>query len=353
MKKYLIILFCCLFYYSNAQQLPRRELMIPDIPGYSTLKCDFHLHTAFSDGEVWPVTRVTEAWESGLDAIAITDHIEYRPHKSDLGESLKRPFEIARGIAIQHGIILIRALEITRSMPPGHMNALFLTEEDSLKKSDYTDVVNEAKEQGAFVMWNHPGWDRQAPDGIKWYDIHTEYLKQVLFQGIEVVNDRDFYPEALDWALEKNLTIMGSSDMHGTLGDYLARNQFDNRPMTLVFVRQRSEYGIRDALLKRRTAVWFNNKVIGSSLYLEPLFLNSVKLVVVSGDQKMKNCKLTNTTDMLIMVQPAGEKQAYTLLPHSSQMIRVRSDLSVLEVSAPNFITGKGSVLIVKVPIIK
>lgn len=25
---------------------------IPDIPGYFTMKCDFHMHTVFSDGKV-------------------------------------------------------------------------------------------------------------------------------------------------------------------------------------------------------------------------------------------------------------------------------------------------------------
>ena len=51
-----------------------------------TLKCDFHIHTVFSDGKVWPDIRVAEAWQEGLDAIAITDHIEYRPNKEILKE---------------------------------------------------------------------------------------------------------------------------------------------------------------------------------------------------------------------------------------------------------------------------
>jgi hypothetical protein len=57
------------------------KINFPDILGYKTLKCDFHLHTVFSDGQVWPTTRVDEAVREGLDAIAITDHIEYQPHK--------------------------------------------------------------------------------------------------------------------------------------------------------------------------------------------------------------------------------------------------------------------------------
>ena len=32
----------------------RVPLPVPDIPGYRTLKADLHLHTVFSDGNVWP-----------------------------------------------------------------------------------------------------------------------------------------------------------------------------------------------------------------------------------------------------------------------------------------------------------
>ena len=60
------------------------KINFPDILGYETLKCDFHMHTVFSDGQVWPTTRVDEAVREGLDAIAITDHIEYQPHKDDI-----------------------------------------------------------------------------------------------------------------------------------------------------------------------------------------------------------------------------------------------------------------------------
>ncbi len=74
----------------------RREVKIPDIPGYRTLKCDFHIHTVFSDGAVWPSVRPEEAWREGLDAIAITEHIEYQPHAEDLPTSHNRSFEIAR-----------------------------------------------------------------------------------------------------------------------------------------------------------------------------------------------------------------------------------------------------------------
>ena len=67
----------------------RREINVPDILGYKTLKCDFHVHTVFSDGDVWPTVRIQEAWMDGLDVIAITDHIEYRPHSQDIDADQK------------------------------------------------------------------------------------------------------------------------------------------------------------------------------------------------------------------------------------------------------------------------
>ena len=46
----------------RTMQNVRNVLNIPDIPGYLTLKCDFHLHTVFADAQVSPAGRVQESW---------------------------------------------------------------------------------------------------------------------------------------------------------------------------------------------------------------------------------------------------------------------------------------------------
>ena len=56
------ILFIFLAGVAGAQNRYRKAVRIPDIPGYKTLKCDFHIHTVFSDGSVWPDIRSEEAW---------------------------------------------------------------------------------------------------------------------------------------------------------------------------------------------------------------------------------------------------------------------------------------------------
>ena len=153
----------------------RRGVRLPDIPGYQTLKCDLHIHTVFSDGAVWPDVRSEEAWREGLDAIAITDHIEYQPHAEDLPTSHDRAFEIAKPHGDRLAVTVIRGSEVTRDMPPGHLNAVFLSSSVPLDTVEWRDALEAAHDQGAFIFWNHPGWTGQQPDGVaRWYPEHGQ-----------------------------------------------------------------------------------------------------------------------------------------------------------------------------------
>lgn len=52
-----------------AQESYQTEIKIPDILGYKALKCDFYMHSVFSDGQAWPTMRAEEAWREGMEAI--------------------------------------------------------------------------------------------------------------------------------------------------------------------------------------------------------------------------------------------------------------------------------------------
>ncbi|WP_167617337.1 Sb-PDE family phosphodiesterase [Maribellus sediminis] len=301
----LCLLFVVLFAVQVANAQSRRIIAVPDISGYKSLKCDFHMHTVFSDGTVWPTVRVEEAWNEGLDAIAITDHIEYRPHSKDVVADHNRSFEIASPLAKQLDILLVRAAEITRSMPPGHLNALFITNANLLDREDVNDAIKEARDQGAFILWNHPGWKAQQPDTTSWFDEHTNLFRNKMLHGIEVYNSKEYYPEALDWANEKKLTMFANSDVHGPMDV-----DGGHRPLTLVFAKSRTEGGIKEALFSGRTAVYFDNTLMGKSSLLEPLFFASLKfpqapLRLTNGTNKVVN--ITNNSDIdyeLELLQP-------------------------------------------------
>jgi hypothetical protein len=276
----IIILLICLILQSFAQLRVRRNIQIPNIMGYQTLKCDLHIHTVFSDGEVWPTIRPEEAWREGLDAIAITDHIEYTPHKADLPVAHNRSYEIAKPIAERLNITLIKGSEITRGMPPGHINAIFITDSEKLDTLNWRDAIETAHKQGAFIFWNHPGWSGQQSDGIaRWYEEHTEIVEKGWLQGVEVVNFSETYPEAHKWCLDKQLTMLSNSDIHDPInfGYDLANGQM--RPITLVFAKENSQSAIKEALFDRRTAVLWDNVLIGEKKYLEPIFTQSINIL--------------------------------------------------------------------------
>ncbi len=286
----------------NAQA--RRIINIPDINGYKTLKCDLHMHTVFSDGTVWPTVRIEEAWNEGLDAISITDHIEYRPHSIDVVADHNRSYDLAKPLADQSDILLIKGTEITRSMPPGHLNALFISNANLLELEDVQAAVKEARDQGAFIFWNHPCWDAQQPDSVLWWDEHSYFFENDMLHGIEVYN-WEFCPEAMDWANEKNLTMLGNSDVHGPMDV-----NDGHRPLTLVFAKSRTIGGIKEALFAKRTAVYFDNTIAGRSEFLEPLFFESLEykntpLKLRNKESKVIN--ITNNSDVdyeLELVQP-------------------------------------------------
>jgi len=282
MKRYqsLFILLCCLYNTNtvHSQQLIRKEIHFPDIMGYQTLKCDFHIHTVFSDGQVWPEVRIWEAFREGLDAIAITDHLEYQPHKKYVDTSSNNAYELMKPMADQLGILLIRGTEVTRKMPPGHLNALFIEDADTADGPDYEKTLQSLADQGAFIVWNHPGWIAQAKEGIRWYDIHTGLVGKNLIHGIEVGNYGEWYPEALQWCIDKDLTVFCNSDIHEPSEIYREYAGVKHRLVTLVFAKERTAESIREALLDHRTAGWFEDTLVGQENWLRELFQQSVTL---------------------------------------------------------------------------
>jgi 3',5'-nucleoside bisphosphate phosphatase len=255
----------------SAQKTP----FFPDTENYYTLHCDFHTHTIFSDGLVWPDLRVTEAIKENLDAIAITDHIEYRPYEDEVIGDHNRSYEIAAKAGNEKGLIVIKGTEVTRSMPPGHLNALFIKDANKIDTDDVFEALREAKSQGAFIIWNHPGWKAQQPDTTIWFDMHTKLYNENLINGIEIFNYSSYYPEALQWANDKNLTMFANSDVHQTIrtGGF-----GEHRPITLVFTKDYSSKAIEEALINKQTACYFKDTIVAFEPYLGEL-LNACLIV--------------------------------------------------------------------------
>ncbi|MDP9324396.1 MAG: hypothetical protein M3P13_12240 [Acidobacteriota bacterium] len=264
----------------RAQTSGRQALPVPDVPGFKTLKADFHLHTVFSDGTVWPTVHVQDAWRDGLDVIALTEHAEYTPHAADVKVDIGRSYVIAKPLADQLGVILVPGVEITKPDPPAplvlpegsaHFNALFITDPSVLNvPNDLMEALRRAKAQNAFVFWNHP---RYRVSRAIWFPPIARAFDAGLFQGMELVNGPDFYDEAYPWIAERHLTILADSDAHDPVPP---RTATAHRPITLLFAKTADLDGVREALDSRRTAAWQGDDVWGAEEYLHGLWTGSI-----------------------------------------------------------------------------
>ena len=282
----------------NAKAEGDRVIDFPDVEGMQTLVVDLHTHSVFSDGHVWPKIRVEESVRDGLDAMAVTEHLEYQPHRADVPHpDRNRGYAEALDAAKNSNLMVISGSEITRDAPAVHMNAVFVQDSNKLLQvptdagaitdaSEYykaangwpaNEAVKAANAQGAFVFWNHPYWTAQNADGItRLDDFHAGLIKAGQMHGIEIANGDDYSEEAHTIAMQHDLVMIGVSDVHDLIDWDYSPATGGHRPVTLVFTADRSIEGIRRALFAKQTVVWFKNLLIGRSPELMPLLQASL-----------------------------------------------------------------------------
>ncbi|MDB3927316.1 Sb-PDE family phosphodiesterase [Flavobacteriaceae bacterium] len=251
------------------------------------ISSDLHIHSVFSDGSVWPTIRVDEAIRDSIDLISLTEHLEYQSHISDIPHTNRnRSFQIAGGYIQKKPLAVVHGTEITKPMPPGHFNAIFIKDANKFfdknkEPLSFINGIKEANNQGAFVFWNHPMWEANRSDGIAKLDpIHKEVINKKLLHGIEVVNFDTFSEEAMQIALDNELTMMGTSDVHVLIDwDFNKKEESFHRPITFIMSKNRTIKSIRDALFNGDTFIWYRDLIIGRSNNLKQVIQNNLKVI--------------------------------------------------------------------------
>lgn len=355
----------------TGRNVPSRQIIvIPQVNGYNVYKADLHNHSIFSDGNVLPDYRVKEAWLDGIDILAMTDHLEYRPHEETLAEymsqyiegsgktvknnriggskpadkdgiqvDLNSSYNRAMKWAPDFGITIIRGTEITRDgRTVGHYNALFTKDNNTIYDPDPVKAISNAKAQGALVMHNHPGWRKTSID-------YTEVDKAVygagLIDGVEVMNEGEFYPGIIDRALEKGIFMAGCSDIHSsTAMDY--RLGGNMRPMTFILAKDKSEESLKEALKAGRTIAYGFNTLCGPEELLKDFFKAGVTVEVIrEKDNSGKTVlSLINNTSLSYQVALDGENPEY-LAPMSSIIIKQRNEARELVLKVVNMFCSR------------
>lgn len=300
-------------------RLPARKIEIPDVEGLKVLKGDFHMHTLLSDGYVMPRDRIVEAVDNDMDVISITDHIEYRPFFSEKGRwplkdeqanNFNLWYDLAKPEAEKRNLLLVRGAEITKStMPPGHFNALFTEDNNPIAAAvdDWRKMLQVAADQGAFLLWNHPGWQSPKSGGIepkaplRFTPEHEEACKKGWMHGIEIFNGSEHYPIVSDWCNQRDLAIFADSDIHDSeFNTYGHQNPL--RPITLVLAKGKTVESVREACFARRTIGWAAGCLWGRDPWLPALFKAAVQIKTVTPGV----LELVNTSSLPCTVQAGG-----------------------------------------------
>lgn len=331
----------------------RTEIILPQVNGLNIYKADLHAHSIYSDANLTPAQRVQEAWFDGLDIFSLTDHVEYRRHEKTMlnflkgyngGEAKKAVnYNVIRKPATEEGIkadlniptqltqkaakgygkgmLIIPGCEITREPKTiGHFNALFTTDNNAIYDTDPLQSLRNAKKQGALITQNHPGWSRKTCDIT---EFEQKAFDEGLIDGVEIMNGFWFYPKAMRRCVDKNLYMLGCTDVHGVTSTYKANGHF--RTMTFVFAKENTLKAVRKALEKGMTLAYSSGNIAGRADLLQDLFKASVSCKYLSSNSKGKTVyALTNSTSIHYSLRFG--KKTYELPPFETIIINISGD---------------------------
>ena len=354
--------------HTNRNEPARKEIVLPQVNGYNVYKADLHTHTIFSDGNVLPDYRAKEAYLDGLDIIAVTEHLEYRPHEETLYEYMDNyiPNDVkvknnriaskpadSDGIRVDlnysynrtmkwapdFGITVIRGTEISRDGKTiGHYNALFTQDNNKIYDTDPLVCMRNAKAQGALVMHNHPGWRKTS---INYTDTDKAAYDEGLIDGVEVMNADEFYPGIIDRAIERNLFMAGCSDVHSSSAFDYGENY---RPMTFIFAKDKSMESLKEAMKEGRTLAFGFNTICGREDLLKDFFKASVNLQTVREKDARGNTVLwlSNNTSLTYYIAFDGENHIQ-LAPFSTLIIKEKAEKGKIRFKVMNMFCSRDS----------
>ena len=315
-------------------RLQRREIILPNVKGYTPYKADLHNHTVYADGVMNVKGRMEEAWSDGLDIIAATEHLSIRPVADKEGQTTPESAKVkrsanavkfvegAKNLADDFGLLVIPGVELTGdAAAQGHFNALFTTDNSVLYDYDAMQTIRNAKEQGALIMHNHPGWRHKTLDMTKFEEaVYAEGL----VDGVELMNGTYFYPRAFNTAKKHNLFMASCSDIHATTAQ-IYRENGHLRNMTIIFAKELTLESIREALEAHRTLCYSFGTLGGDKKLLEEFFEASITTKKLSVDKNRKNQRvmITNCSSLPYTLR-IGNGNPIVLRPLTSTIVNAK-----------------------------
>ena len=216
---------------------------------YQILKVNLHAHTNYSDGTYSPSELVDIYKDAGYDVLGITDHNTVAGCSEAISEGEKV------------GLVVIGGEEVTCSWSDGswkHVIALFTNESTGFTEGSNVEVATifdaiHAKNGIAIVA--HP-WYSWA----NWQTLTNE----TYIDGWEA----DY---TMAWLLESNYIYTLGHDFHNATFLELLPSYY-----TYVLAENRTEAGVKEALMERRIVMYGNGSLYGSPTALQ-LYSDSIE----------------------------------------------------------------------------
>ena len=209
-------------------------------------------------------------------------------------------------------------------MTIGHYNALFIEDANTIYDADPIVSIKNAREQGAIIVQNHPGWRRK---NLEVLEFEQKVYDQDLIDGVEIMNGSEFYPTVIDRALEKEMFMAANTDIHGTTArDYTSVGQL--RDMTLILAKDKSLDSVKEALKARRTLAYAYGSIAGEEQLVRDFFNACIAYeTLFEKDGEQRKVRMSNPTSLTFFLNFGGNP--VQLRPFTSRDITVNKGKDV------------------------
>lgn len=308
--------------------------------GRLVLVGDFHTHTEWGHGGLSVEDRIMDAYNWGMDILAITEHgniqgavantpadskwlpkdaKHYTPIINDNGLVMPRQpmdlHKIAIPLAKKYGIIYFPGVEtgiagkehiVAFNIPKDYKSDAYdhwLAEDPGQGEAVYyRDRFKELCSDGGFMIYVHPHYG-YAREQVQW-GVDNNYIR-----GVEVHNGSTSGPENKEWgatdgevgwrwygsfdyALKHNIGIYANTDAHGDKGP----------TFTLVLAKERTHESVMEACNELRTVGYFDNMLWGRERDVDDIVSACVDVEKIKLDSNLTMVRITNKSPMEMSV---------------------------------------------------
>jgi hypothetical protein len=260
---------------------------------YQVLKVNLHAHTTYSDGTYTPAQLVDIYKNAGYDVLAITDHSTVAGY----GEAFSEGANI--------GLTVIRGEEVTCLWSDGsqkHVVALFINQSVDISGNSNVEIpviFDAIHTQGGIGIVAHP-WSSWS----NWQN----YTNEPWIDGWEV----DY---SMAWMLESGSIYVLDHDFHNETWLQGIRSYW-----TYLLAENRTEAGVRDALMERRIVIYGNGVLYGSA-YALSLYAQNQDGLKTSSPTPTVPPSQTSTPSPISTTTPAPTTTASPTLPTSTDTL--------------------------------